>query len=94
MPYPPSANHQTLIHKSRIRSLTCRNDNPRRIEPNEVPSEVLQLRAAVRDAVELLLDEAGEVVQRHAVEVRHAHDDLERVAQASSAGGGDGGREA
>jgi len=94
-----SKQQKTFLHPlvqglAGMESLTSGNNDPRSIASDEVPPKVLRFRAAVRGAVELALGEAGRVVERHAVKMRHAHDDLERVAETAGAGDREGGREA
>lgn len=73
---------------------TCGDEDPGRVEAHVVDPKVLKLGPAVRNARVALGGVAGRVVQRHAVEVCDADDDLERVAQAAAAGDGHGRREA
>lgn len=91
MPIP--ARSSTRQNK-KTEELTCWDDDPRRVEAHVVDPEILKLRAAVRDAPKTLRGVAGCIVQRDAVQMGDADDDLEWVAQAASPGDGDGGGEA
>lgn len=74
--------------------LTCRDDDPRRVEAHVVDPEILELRATVHDVPKALRGVTGRIVQRDAVQMGDADDDLERVAQAAAVGDGHGGSEA
>ena len=61
--------------------LTGRNDCPWQVEANVVNPEVHELGPAVSKASEVHLYETGGIVQGDTVQMRHAHDDLERMAE-------------
>ena len=73
---------------------TSRDNNPRRVHAGVVNPVIQRLRPAVRDAAELLLEEAGAEVEGDAVEVANADDGLGDVAEAGVAlDNGEGGQE-
>lgn len=80
-------------HDNTKRTLTSRHDDPGKVEADVVDPKVQKLGPAVRAAGEVRLDQARRVVQRYAVEVRHAHDDLERVAEVRGRGDARGAEE-
>lgn len=77
--------------KKKKGSHTRWNDNPGSIKSNIVNPVVLKLGSAIDNAIELLLCIAGGIIQCHAVQVRYADDDLERMAQVARACNREGG---
>lgn len=66
-----------------IALLTAGNGHPRRVESDIVHPKVQKLRPAMHRSYHGPLRQARGIIQRHAVEVADAHDDLERVAQSA-----------
>lgn len=57
------------------------NHNPDEIHEKIVHPKVVRLRAAVRSVMNVVIEQAGRIVQSIAIEVAHAHDDLQWMAQ-------------
>lgn len=57
------------------------NHNPDEIHEEIVHPKVVRLRAAVRSVMNVVIEQAGRIVQSIAIEVAHAHDDLQWMAQ-------------
>lgn len=63
------------------------NDDPDKIHQEIIHPEVIGFRAAVGPLVDVVIEEAGGVIQRIAVEMAHADNHLERMLQGVPIGG-------
>jgi hypothetical protein len=86
-----SASNQTI---SQLLGLTNRYNGPGQVEAHVIDPEIHKLRPTIRHTRVMRFEKACGVVERHTIDVRHAHHDLEGVTERTGPGHGDGTDEA
>lgn len=69
---------------SGVHELTSRNHDPEEVHQNEVEPKVKRFRSRVRDTHQVMVEEAGRIVQSISVELSNRHDQLYRIPQRMS----------
>lgn len=60
---------------------TRRDNNPDEVHQKVIQPKIIRLRSGIWSTVDIVVKQTGRIIQGVAVQMAHAHNDLDRVAQ-------------